>query len=166
MARWEAGGVESMNGWSGFWTLVGFLVFIVALIFLYFYEPFEVLFTLVLHGLGYHNVILWAALAVAVVGFCGFHWRAYLVHIVQRHSVETMVLASLRGSTFVAILLSAGAALQGVQSLVVHLLQPGYSLGSEFGRQLVAVIALVALTAAFCIIFWLLKLMRAPKRAP
>jgi hypothetical protein len=151
-----------MSGWRWFWTLVGFLLFIVVLIFLYFYQPFEDLFTLVINGVSYHNAIFWVALVVAIVGFCGYHWRAYRVHIVQQQSIEGMVLASLRGSAFVAILLGAGATLQAVQSLVVYLLQPGYDLGAEFGRQLVAVIALVVLTAVFCIIFWLLKLMRAP----
>ncbi|MEQ9638551.1 MAG: hypothetical protein RIM84_00880 [Alphaproteobacteria bacterium] len=153
-----------MSGWRWFWTLVGFLVFIIVLIFLYFYKPFEDLFRLVVYGLGYDNSIFWAAVVVAIVGLVGYHWRAYRVYIVAQQSVEAMVLASLRGSTFVAILLSAGATLQSVQALVVHLLQPGYELGADFGRQLVAVIALIIITAVFSIIFWLLKLMRGTGR--
>jgi hypothetical protein len=136
-----------MSGWRWFWTLVGFLVFILVLVFLYFYKPFEELFR------------------VAIVGLVGYHWRAYRVYIVQQQSVEAMVLASLRGSTFIAILLSAGATLQAVQVLVVHLLQPGYELGAIFGRQVVAVLALVIVTAVFAIIFWLLKVMRGASRA-
>lgn len=150
-----------MDGWGWFWTLVGFLVFILVLIFLYFYKPFEDLFTLVINGLSYHNTIFWAAVVVAIVGFCGYHWRAYRLHTVRQQSIEAMVRASLRGSSFVAILLSAGATVQALQSLVVYLLQPGYALGAEFGRQLVAVIALIVLTTVFCIVFWLLKLMRS-----
>lgn len=154
-----------MSGWRWFWTLVGFLVFIIVLIFLYFYKPFEDLFRLVVYGLGYDNSIFWAAVIVAIIGLVGYHWRAYRVYIVGQQSVEAMVLASLRGSTFVAILLSAGATLQAVQVLVVHLLQPGYELGGEFGRQVVAVLALIIVTAVFSIIFWLLKLMRNAGRA-
>ena len=100
-----------MTGWQWFWTLVGFLVFIIVLIFLFFYKPFEDLFTLVINGIVYGNDIFWAALIIAVIGFCGFHWRAYRLHITQQRSIEAMVLSSLRGSVFVAILLSAGAAL-------------------------------------------------------
>ncbi len=149
-----------MGGWQWFWTLVGFVVLIVVLVFLYFYPPFEDLFVLVLNGVGYDNAIFWAALIVGIVGFCAYHWHAYRVHIVRQGSVEAMVLSSLRGSTFTAILLSGGAALQAVQIFCVYLLQPGFELGGEFGTRLAAVVALVVLTGVFCVIFWLLKIIR------
>ena len=152
-----------MTGWQWFWTLVGFIVFIIILIFLYFYQPFELLFNIVINGIGFSNVIFWVALIIGIIGFCLYHWHAYRVHIVQQHSIESMVLSSLRGSTFVAILLSAGATLQSVQILCVYLLSDGYSLGAEFGKQLAAVIGLVILTGAFCIVFWLLKIIRPAK---
>ena len=100
-------------------------------------------------------------LVTGLVGFCGYHWRAYRLYIVQQHSVEKMVLASLRGSTFVAILLTAGTALQSVQIVCVSLLQNGYTLGQEFGARLVAVIAPIILTAIFCLIYGLLKVLRS-----
>ncbi len=150
-----------MSGWQWFWTLVGFVIYIIVLIFLYFYAPFERLFSLVINGLSYDNAIFWAVLIVAIVGFCSYHWRAYVAHIVRERSIESMVLSSLRGSTFAAILLSAGAALQAVQIVCVYLLSDGYALGAEFGKQLVAVIALVILTGVFCVIFWRLKVVRS-----
>ncbi len=153
-----------MNGWQWFWTLVGFIIYIIVLIFVFFYKPFEDLFNIIVHGLSYQNAIFWAGVIIGIVGFCSFHWRAYRLHIVQQQSVESMVLSSLRGSTFIAILLSASAALQGVQMLCVHLLQPGYALDAEFGKRLAAVLALVVLTGLFSIIFWLLKIIRAPKK--
>ena len=152
-----------MSGWQWFWTLVGFIVYIIVLIFLYFYEPFKDLFNLVVYGLSYSNAIFWAGVIIGIVGFCTFHWRAYRLHIVKQKSVESMVLSSLRGSTFVAILLSASAALQAVQMLCVHLLQPGYAIDAAFGKRLTAVLALLILTGLFCILFWLLKIMRSPK---
>ena len=79
-----------MGGWRWFLTLVGFIVFIVVLIFLYFYKPFEDLFVLVLNDISYDNVIFWVALIVGIIGFCAFHWRAYRVHIVQQQSIESM----------------------------------------------------------------------------
>ncbi len=153
-----------MNGWQWFWTLVGFIIYIIVLIFVFFYKPFEDLFNIIVHGLSYENAIFWAGVIIGIVGFCSFHWRAYRLHIVQQQSVESMVLSSLRGSTFIAILLSASAALQGVQMLCVHLLQPGYALDAEFGKRLAAVLALVVLTGLFSIIFWLLKIIRSPKK--
>ena len=149
-----------MAGWQWFWTLVGFLLLILVLIFLYFFQPFEDLFTLVLTGVSYSNAIFWVALIIGIIGFCTFHWHAYKVHIVQQRSVESMVLTSLRGSTFIVILLSGGATLQAVQNLCVYLLQNGYGLDSNFGKKIAATIALVTITGIFCVIFWLLKLIR------
>lgn len=154
-----------MSGWQWFWTLVGFIVYIIVLIFLYFYKPFEDLFNLIVYGLSYSNAIFWAGVIIGIVGFCWFHWRAYRLHIVQQKSVESMVLSSLRGSTFTAILLSASASLQAVQMLAAHLLQPGYALDADFGKRLAALVALLVLTGLFCIIFWLLKIIRPPKTA-
>ncbi len=154
-----------MTVWQWFWTLVGFIVFIIVLIFLYFYEPFTDLFSRVINGLGFDNAIFWVALIIGIVGFCVYHWHAYRVHILRQHSIESMVLSSLRGSTFIAILLSAGAALQAVQILCIYLLQASYALDAEFGKRLAAVVALVILTGVFCIIFWLLKIIR-PARQP
>lgn len=150
-----------MSTWQWFWTLVGFLFYIVVLVFLYFYKPFADLFNLVVHGLSYNNAIFWAGIIIGIVGFCAIHWRAYQMHIVKQRNVEAMVLSSLMGSTFTAILLSASAALQAVQMLAVHLLQPGYALDGAFGKRLVALIALLILTGLFCLIFWLLKSIRS-----
>jgi hypothetical protein len=154
-----------MTGWRWFWTLIGFLLFIVVLIFLYFSKPFEALFNLVINGIGYDNAIFWIVVIVGIVGFCGYHWHAYRVHIVQQHSIESMVLSALRSSTYVAILLSAGGALQAVQILCVYLLGEDFALDAGFGERLAAVVLLVILTAIFCIIFWLLKVIRPAKQA-
>ncbi len=149
-----------MSGWQWFWTLVGFLVFIIVLIFLYFYQPFEVLFNQVVGGVGFDNAIIWVVVIVGIIGFCGYHWRAYRLHIVQQQNADSIVLSSLKGSAFTAILLSGGFALQAVQILCVHLLEAGYVLDADFGTRLAAVLALVLLTGAFCIVFWLLKIVR------
>jgi hypothetical protein len=148
-----------MSGWRLFWALVGYVAFIVVLIFLYFYKPFEDFFTLVINGLGYDNAMFWVVLIAAIVGFCAYHWRAYRLYIVQRHSVDGMVLASLRGSAFIAVLFCSGAAVQSLLILCVYLLAGGYSL-AEFGERLGAVIALVILTVIFCLIYWVLKIIR------
>jgi hypothetical protein len=154
-----------MAGWRLFWALVGYVAFIVILIFLYFYKPFEDFFNLVINGLGYDNAMFWVVLIAAVVGFCAYHWRAYRLYIVQRRSLDGMVLASLRGSAFIAVLFCAGAAAQSVQILCVYVLQPGYTLGAEFGARLGAVVALVILTVIFCLIYWVLKIIRQASAA-
>lgn len=149
-----------MQGWRLFWALVGYVAFIVILIFLYFYKPFEDFFALVINGLGYDNAMFWVVLIAAIIGFCGYHWRAYRLYIVQRRSVDAMVLASLRGSTFIAILFCAGAAAQSLLILCTYLLQSDYALGAEFAERLGAVVAMVILTAIFCLIYWVLKVIR------
>ena len=74
--------------------------------------------------------------------------------------METMVLSSLRGSTFIAILIAAGATLQSVQTLIVYLVREPVVLGPDLGKRIAAVLALIVLTGVFSIIFWLLKLVR------
>lgn len=149
-----------MTGWQWFWTLVGFLVYIIVLIFLFFYKPFEELFTFIVKDTTFSNVVSWAALLTGIVGFCGYHWRAYKLYIVEQRNMEAMVLSSLKGSTFIAILLSAGAALQSVQTLCVYLVRDQVVIGPDLGKRLAAVLALIVLTGVFAIIFWLLKLVR------
>ena len=149
-----------MTGIQWFWTLVGYIVYIIILIFLFFYEPFSVLFTRVVYGMSFHNVIFWVAVITGIIGFCLYHWYAYRADFVKRNRLENLVLSSLRGSTLTAILLSGGAALQALQILCVYLLEPGYSLGEEFGQHLASVVALVVLTGVFYIIYWLLRYIR------
>ncbi len=149
-----------MSGWQWFWTLVGYLIFIIVLIFLFFYPPLEDLFDLVVHDVGFDNAITWVVLIVGIIGFCGYHWRAYRLHIVQQQGDDSIVLTSLRGSVFTAILLSSGFALQAVQILCVRLLQADYALDAGFGKRLAAVLFLVLLTGACCVAFWLLKIVR------
>jgi hypothetical protein len=153
-----------MGGWQWFWTLVGYIALIIILIFIYFYKPFEDLFNLVVYGLSYKNSVFWSGIIIGIVGFCAFHWRAYRLHIVQQQNIESMVLSSLLGSTYVAILISAAATLQTVQILCASLIQPGYALDAVFGRQLGTTIALVVLTGLFCLLFWLLKIIRTPEK--
>src|ERR1700728_1989402 len=104
--------------------------------------------------------MFWIVLIAAIIGFCAYHWRAYRLYIAQRHSVDGMVLASLRGSAFIAILFCAGAAAQSLLILCVYLLQSEYTLGAEFGSRLRAVVAMVILTVVFCLIYWVLKVVR------
>jgi hypothetical protein len=155
-----------MTGWQWFWTLVGFIVYIIVLIFLYFYPPFEVLFTRVINGISFSNLIFWVAIITGIIGFCLYHWQSYRIYIVRQHRVEAMVLSSLRGSTFTAVLLSGGAALQALQILCVYLLEEGYTLDREFGERLASVVALVILTGVFYLIFWFLKFVRAGQASP
>jgi hypothetical protein len=151
---------RAMTGWQWFGTLVGYLVYIIILIFLFFYKPFEALFNIVAYGLSYENSIFWVALITGIIGFCLFHWRAYRIHIVQQHNVEAMVLSSLKGSTYTAILLGGGATLQAVQLMCAYLLQNDYVLDAAFGKRLASVLALVVLTGLFCVIYWLLKVIK------
>jgi len=83
---------------------------------------------------------------------------------VQRHSIDGMVLASLRGSAFIAVLFCAGAAAQWLLILCAYLLQSEYTLG-EFGARLGAVVAMVILTVIFCLIYWVLKVVRQSSAA-
>lgn len=149
-----------MTGGQFLWTLVGFLAYIIILLFLFFYQPFNDLFELVINGIQFGNIVFWVAVITAIVGFCAFHWQAYQNHIVRQPNIERMVLSSLRGSVFTVIVLSGGTTLQAVMVFSVHLLRSGYTMDREFGQRLGAILGLVILTAVFCLIFWLLRVIR------
>jgi len=51
-----------------------------------------------------------------------------------------------------------------VQNACVYVLQGAFGFDAGFGKRIAAIIALVLITALFCVIFWLLKLIR-PARA-
>ena len=68
-----------MSGWQWFWTLVAFIVYILVLIFLFYYQPFEALFVRVINGITFTNAVLWAVVIVGIIGFCTYHWTAYKV---------------------------------------------------------------------------------------
>ena len=72
-----------MNGWQWFWTLVGFIIFIIVLIFLRWYQPFADLFNIVITSLSYENSILWAVVIIGIIGFCGYHWRRNIKTIIN-----------------------------------------------------------------------------------
>ena len=123
-----------------------------------FFPPFETLVNIVLTGFTFQNSIFWVTVIIGIGGFCAFHWSAYKTYIGGQSSVESMVLTSLRGSTFTAVLLSAGAALQAVQNACVYLLQTSYAFDGGFGKKVGTIIVLVVITGVLCIILWLLKL--------
>ncbi|MCH8076129.1 MAG: hypothetical protein IIC13_12350 [SAR324 cluster bacterium] len=154
-----------MTGGQFLWTLIGFLAYIIILLFLFFYQPFLDLFTLVINGIQFDNIVFWVTVVTAIAGFCAFHWQAYLNHIVRQPNIERMVLTSLRGSVFTVIVLSGGATLQAVMLFAVHLLRNGYAMDRAFGDRLVAIVVLVIVTAVFCLIFWLLRVIRRHQQA-
>ena len=51
-----------------------------------------------------------------------------------------------------------------LEMLPVECVARGYLSGSGFGQNLGAVIILVILTGAFCIIFWLLKIVKSSRQ--
>ena len=53
-----------MTGWQWFWTLVGFLLLILALTFLYFFPPFEALVNIVLKGFTFQNSVFWVTVII------------------------------------------------------------------------------------------------------
>ena len=75
-----------------------------------------------------------------------------------------MVLASLRGSAFVAVLFCAGATAQSLLILCDYLLQLRLHNGRRIWFPLGAVVALVILTVIFCLIYWVLKVIREKRR--
>ncbi|MDH4247969.1 MAG: hypothetical protein OEW39_09135 [Deltaproteobacteria bacterium] len=144
-----------MTGWQWFWTLVGFVAYVLALMFLYFYEPIRVLFMRVAYGIQFNNIVLWVSAITGIIGLVGYHWHAYRVHIVHGNSMDLMILTSLKGTIFAAIVLSGGATLQAAQDLGIFIIGNGQVIHADFGGHLVSVFLLTFLTALFYFVYWI-----------
>jgi len=83
-----------MSGWQWFWALVGYIVYIVVLIFAYFYKPFEDLFTLVLNDVGYDNAIYWVVLVTGIVGLQLLGYTGWVSDVFYGAALIVAVLAS------------------------------------------------------------------------
>ncbi len=153
-----------------FWVfLVGLIV---ALIFLYFYEPFE---NFVVTGIGNirsDNIIFWFASLVGVVGYAIAHWQTFQQKIFRRGAeldADALVFDTLQISILIAVIFCAGATLQAIGILSEHLITRGSIIDGVFGGRLLTIILLVFLAIGFYLLHHVVRAFRSgwrPKRPP
>ncbi len=136
-----------------FWLSI--IAVIIFLVFIYFYQPFEIFLVSSIPGIHFENVIFWFASVIGIIGYAVAHWQSFTKNIIANISafaVGRLVFDTLQTSIFVAVIFCAGAIVQAVAILAVQLTSATSSLGEGISRNLVAIVILVI----FALLFYLL----------
>ncbi|MGI9335543.1 MAG: hypothetical protein ACR2RL_20555 [Gammaproteobacteria bacterium] len=152
------------------WTVT--VAVVIGLIFLYFYQPFEIYLVERIPHVHFSNVIFWFASLVAVIGYLLAHWQS-LRHQVSASSgslnAESLVFDTLQVAILTAVIFSAGATLQAVVMLGEHLMNRGPIIDAAFGEKLLAIVLLVILAIVFYLLHHLVRAFRSgwtPRHPP
>ena len=152
-----------------FW--IGLVALVMALIFLYFYKPFEVYVVAAIPQIHFSNVIFWFASLVGVVGYFVAHWQSFRQKMFRAPGdidVEALLFDSLQTAILVAVIFCAGAILQAVEQLSA-LLMMGSNEGGGFVERIVTIVLLIILTVLFGLLHYFIKSLRTgwrPRRPP
>lgn len=153
------------TGRSRFWITI--IAIVIALVFLYFYQPFETYVSKSITDTRASNIIFWFASLVAVVGYVLAHWQSFRQHFfrdVASLEVEQLTFDTLQIAILFAVILAAGATLQAIEMLAAHLIAGGAILGPVFGGKLLAIILLVILAIAFYLLHRVVRAFRIGRR--
>lgn len=144
-----------------FWfALIAIIIF---LIFLYFYAPFEALLVGSIPNIHFDNVVFWVASVVGILAYIVAHWQSFRRNIfrhVSELNAEDLVFDALQSAILVAVILFAGATLQAVANLAVHLMERGKIIDPVFGKNLLAIVLLVIFVVLFFLLHYLVRAFR------
>lgn len=140
---------------------------VILLIFLYFYQPFEVFLDKSVRGISSTTIIFWFASLVAVLGYAVAHWQSFRQNIfrgVTSLEAEGLVFDTLQIAILIAVIFFAGATLQAVGILGEHLINRGAIIDPVFGRRLLSIILLVILAVLFYLLHHVVRAFRTGRR--
>jgi hypothetical protein len=144
-----------------FW--IGLLAFIILLIFLYFYTPFETLVKGSIPKIHFSNVIFWFASVVGIIAYAVSHWQSFRNNLskhVTTLDVPVLVFDTLQVSILIAVIFCAGATLQAVAMLSEHLMSSAPIIGSGLGENLLAIVLLVVMAVLFYLLHHVVRAFR------
>lgn len=144
-----------------FWMAL--IAIAIALIFLYFYAPFETFVKDAIPNIHFTNVIFWFASVVGVIAYTVSHWSSFRQNLSSRATsldVTALVFNTLQISILIAVIFLAGATLQAVAMLALHLTGDGPILSSGLSDNLLAIILLVILALLFYLLHYLVRAFR------
>ena len=143
---------EAKSRWQEPRSWIGLIVIVILIIFLLFYRPFEQYLLDNIPRIHFSNILFWFASLVAIVSFAVSHWASFRKSIFQgvaESNAQDLVFDTLQIAVLVAVILCAGATIQAVEMLGVHLMNDGSVVDAEFGRRLLSVFLLVVLAVLF-----------------
>ncbi len=138
-----------------FWFSV--IAIVIFLVFIYFYEPFEIFLVNSIPAIHFENVIFWFASVVGIVGYAVAHWQSFKKNIlgnISEFDAGRLVFDTLQTAIFVAVIFCAGAIVQAVAIVAIQLTGASNTSNEGIGGNLVAILILVF----FALLFYLLHL--------
>jgi hypothetical protein len=144
-----------------FW--IGLLAFVILLIFLYFYTPFETLVKGSIPKVHFNNVIFWFASVVGIIAYAVSHWSSFKSNLSKNVSsldVPALVFDTLQVSILIAVIFCAGATLQAVAMLAEHLMSSAPIIGSGLSENLLAIVLLVIMAVLFYLLHHVVRAFR------
>ena len=153
-----------------FWiTLVAIII---ALIFLYFYRPFETYLVEAVPNARFSNSIFWFASTAGIIIYVVAHWSSFRQKMssqVATLDAGALVFDTLQTSILVAVIFLAGATLQSIAILALKLMSSGPLVGSGIGSTLISIVLLLILTLLFYLLHHLIRTFRdgwSARKAP
>lgn len=144
-----------------FWITV--VAIVIALIFLYFYRPFETYLVQAVPNARFSNSIFWFASTAGIIIYVVAHWSSF------RHKMSSqitsldagaLVFDTLQTSILIAVIFLAGATLQSIAILAIKLMNSDPLVGSGIGSTLISIVLLLILTLLFYLLHHLMRTFR------
>ena len=144
-----------------FWIIL--VAIVIALIFLYFYKPFQDYIAAAIPNVHFSNVLFWFASLVGVVAYAVAHWQSFrqnMFRAVTELDVEGLVYDTLQITVLTGVIFVAGATLQSVEMLGEHLMSGEPVFDAGFGRRLASIVLLVILIILFYLLHQFIRAFR------
>ena len=169
---------DEVSRWRRPQPWIALVAVVIALVFLYFYKPFETYLLERIPGIHFSNVLFWFASLVGVVAYVIAHWQSFRRQVFRdggELDATALVFDTLQIAILVAVIFFAGAVIQGIEMLSELLMAPADSgVGATspevgFGSRVVSIVVMVILAILFYLLHHLVGALRTgwrPRRSP
>ena len=168
---------DEVSRWRRPRPWIALVAVVVALVFLYFYKPFETYLLEHIPGIHFSNVLFWFASLVGVVAYVIAHWQSFRGQVFRdggELDATALVYDTLQIAILVAVIFFAGAIIQAIEMLSELLMTPvgdGAGTAAEigFGARIVSIVVMVILAILFYLLHHLVRALRTgwrPRRPP
>ena len=167
---------DEVSRWQRPRPWIALVAVVIALVFLYFYKPFELWLLGRIPGIHFSNVLFWFASLVGVVAYVIAHWQSFRRQVFRDGGdldATALVFDTLQIAILVAVIFFAGAIIQAIEMLSELLMAPAGAgaAGPEigFGSRIVSIVVMVILAIAFYLLHHLVGALRTgwrPRRPP
>jgi len=169
---------DEVSRWRRPRPWIALVAVVIALVFLYFYKPFEAYLLDRIPGIHFSNVLFWFASLVAVIAYVIAHWQSFRRQVFRdggELDATALVYDTLQIAILVAVIFFAGAVIQAIEILSELLMAPAGAGGAGaasdvgFGGRIVSIVVMIILAILFYLLHHLVRALRTgwrPRRPP